>query len=531
MGVISQSISEFAEPLGSTRRRSRPIQLHKQSKQATTLTNSIIRREVRALHTKSEPLRSRYRIHVDGLETVVDGGVGRAPVLIQLQPYDRPNHLLVSMPYDRDYQARLGLMEFHYLLHEVAECLMSEWQADADRDPQVQWHAGTWARKQTRIAIATRLKEAWQALLGHVAPLVFQTQTRVFSATGCMSPSPDVLKDPHFYEDRDLISDIVEYRGAAAAVGLETWYGYRFLGAGNHYTSVSSEQMHEGLRRWRDYLSPSGHSYFELNESLNHWPGGVPYGLLRGFADITLTRPVIDRLEVVWLLLSAACGATGPAFTNASRRDILWAMDAIGAVSMLPKSRASRRQPASIADCRNSVEFLNGRCPVHLRPSGDLRTVVDVVCQEEVRRNIETVQAAVAQVGPYTAAPVPPIPLPRSSSIRFLSTAADIGHALLDANSCSTWLLDAAVTRQSCYLFEVSEGAETVLVTVNTEGHIDAIEARQTGTGSLADRALRLLHRWARPLRQRGQEQCQHHDEVADEARPFSTLNTTTQEA
>lgn len=462
--------------------------------------------------------QSRYQF-----ETRPDGFVvrsdDRVPVFVtmfdtgfRIRVGNQPRQSLLSedcrLDTDRENETEkmIGLIEFRSLVNLICEGLMSEWEPPRGRTP---WSGiRSWAIKRTHQALGGRIHEQWKRLTGKADPLILDVQKAVFVASfgGC-----PLLHEPSLYRDRLLVSDILQYRAAAALVTFANW-----IVMNNHSYRIHPEYVVAAMSDWQGLFAPGRKRYRSLNRTLMNLPGGIPAQLLYRLSELRLERPITDRLELITVLLvfSESCRddrqqrAHLRTFMHATNPEIRAAMQRVSVEMGHPLSHRRTVDVGMFAQyiCDYPGPF-HGRLAPLTNRAIRWHATYDPLEQPSVDA---TLQDDVPVMSPT-------IPLPVIPEVRFLKTVGDIRKEGTQMRHCIASYIDKAITGD-CYLFHIDYVGECASVEVDPIGRV-----RQSfGPGNTKNRAThfgaRVLRQWGIQARIKGID---YHPHVPDDNVPF----------
>ena len=228
-----------------------------------------------------------------------------------------------SLSFEADAET-IGICCYYDLNRAIANRLMSAWVPPKGK-PRREW-VTPWARKQTERAINGRIHEQWKRLLTKADQRAVRVQRSLFAAT---MTCPSIAHSPELYENRFVVSDISNYRGAAIAaanvnslaktyiqnlfktspeftkilgqardLGLDVRVARDYANATQN-TAQRKETEMDMLTDWQSLFSITGRKYPTLSRTLMNLPGHIPHGLFCRLAHTHLPRPITDRLELL----------------------------------------------------------------------------------------------------------------------------------------------------------------------------------------------------------------------------------------
>jgi hypothetical protein len=459
-----------------------------------------------------DAVESRYRFSEDLFGFRVEGRE-RPPVQVLLHPLGlEACYAGEERPGSRE---RFGFYNFGRLLEFVAGGLLRHWR------PQEGWYGvRQWAQRQTARAIARRLREHWQRLLGRADPTVLAVQRAVFAATFGDAP---LAAEPELYQDRFLVHDVLHYPAAAVAV-RNAWVLCRDLPLARLHHSPQARDLRAlaaqmglpvsiavtdpedpdpatqlaRLQDWKSLFADTGHAYRSLNRTLMNLPGGVPHRQVCNLRRVHLERPLTRRLELLALVLYAGLRAErddlGGAradhthvFTHAPARHLVEAMRRVSAHTR--NAMSSRRA----GDVRLFVHFLADYPEPH---AGSVVGLAERAIRWHRDRQQEQTAALRRSYGAETLTMSPPIPPPDVAELRFLDSVGAVCAEAERMQHCVASYVDLAV-QGNCYLFHVNYGGEEATVEVGCEGAVRQAQGPRNQRNRAARWGKRVLSRWA----------------------------------
>jgi hypothetical protein len=355
--------------------------------------------------------------------------------------------------------------------------------------------------------LAKRIYQQWERLIALADPRIRYVQQAVYIHG---ESQPPLLHERALYKHRYLRFDIGRYPAAAQSVPIAYELAeLRDLNLSARSTSPASgfyfapqarrsipptEELVELLAIWQDLYSPSCRAYRSLRRTLMHFQGGVPSKLLVYLAQFTLERPILNRAELLTLLLAQSQLPTSERnverlrpFMFASRRQILDGLRDVGEYL---------GQPLVINKMRDVGTFVR---LILDSPAGprDLPTAVRRAIRwhrEECWRNALSSRSDLG-----TPTHIPRIPLPQESNIRFLASIGDIVAESVEMNHCIATYAAKAV-RGECFLFHVEYEHEHASVEVDPGGHVRQAHGPRNSQNRACEYGRRVLKLWARGL-------------------------------
>ena len=316
------------------------------------------------------------------------------------------------------------------------------------RIPWVGWEPkwfgiNNWVKDQCVRGICKGISGHLPRLRAQIPTDILAAQKKIFSV-GFNVFSPN-LQDPEWWGQISewTIRDIGKYRGAAAIAYL---------------ASGETDSNPAGLDNWLSILSPDGESYTSLNRTLMNLPGNILPSLLKNLRSVRLTRPIMDRVELIALCayLQKHQRDARPyvgIFMNARRDEIS------RAINLFTNSEVSLRGQKQIIgiieDIADYSEPHTGRLVGLAERSREWHLQDQRV--RVLKSNNLNEDDAVAQ---------PPISLPEVQGITFLNT---VGAILAEGNAlhhCAASCAPKAHKGHS-YIFHADHGGRTATIEVD----------------------------------------------------------------
>jgi hypothetical protein len=393
------------------------------------------------------------------------------------QAGERPLRLFPEFP-------DTSLIAYPALVDGVVRRLMANWSPPEGK--RSDWGVRQWALSQTKRALASRIYAEWQRLLARACPRVAAAQKAVFAASYQHCP---LLLEDDFYQDALLVGDVVKYRAAAAMVPL-----VQELLEQDCYDAdplPCFDQLLDALHDWQALLSPSGQPYRSLSRTLMALPGGMPTGLLTYLREITLERPVPDRVELIALLMALDYGrdeeeSTDDAwrvFMHARREDIVAGMHRVNQTTL---RNLSSRRARDIGFFVRYVLDYPGKRPRRLSTLVNL----SVKWHKHISVNFES-ENTLTQMPTME----PPIPLPASSAIQFLDTVGAIYREAHRMNHCVYLFVRRAVEGRR-FFFHVDHAGEQATVEVDEQGQVVQASGPRNSDNAACAYGGRVLGAW-----------------------------------
>jgi PcfJ-like protein len=463
---------------------------------------------------------SRYAIREELFGFRIEG-VDRPPVAVAFRPTGLEAFFVGGEL--AGVRERFGFFNFGKLLEFVARGLLREWRA------QEGWFGVRgWAQQQTARAIARRVREQWQRLLGRADPTILAVQRAVFAATFGDAP---LFNEPALYADAFLVRDVIQYPAAAVAV-RNAWMLCRDLPVRQLLHSAHARELQNlassmGLRlnlnvgasdepddavqlarltAWRDLFADTGAAYRSLNRTLMNLPGRVPHRQVCNLRLVHLERPLERRLELLSLLFY---GSLRAARSNggdwAEAEAVAERVDHTGlfqhttsaqlkeAMSRIAAHLHLTLDPRKAADVRQFVQFLADYPERH---TGNVVGLAERAIRWHRDRHQEQLALVLRLHGNDTLTRRPPIALPGVAGVRFLDTVGAVCAEAEQMRHCVASYVDLAMTG-NCFLFHVDHEGEEATVEVGCEGRVRQAQGPRNLRNKAARWGKRVLNRWA----------------------------------
>lgn len=390
---------------------------------------------------------------------------------------------------------KYGLYEFYSLVNCIAEGLIRDWKPSAGGSPLL--GLPLWRMNLTARVIGKKVHIEWRRLLEGVDPIVLAVHRSIFAAT---FRSARIALEPELYKHKYVVSDILNYRGAAtAAVIVEA------LCEGSEEFRINSALPL--VNNWRTVFSFTNKTYSSLNKTLMNIPGGVACGVLCHLNKIFLQRPILSRLELILICLYAQ---------NVRRH--VFEREEIGGgesvelyaspnenVFMFAASEQIKKAIALLAKHLHCT--LSNRRTLHLKFL--VRFLLDFpdehhgnilgLARKSIRwhRDGQAIerQEMLDRLGFGTKTALPPIQWPERPGIKFLSTVDDIAEESEQMQHCVASYAHNAVWGH-CYLFHISRNGEQATIEVGRSGRVVQAHGPKNRGNRAAKWGARLLNQW-----------------------------------
>jgi hypothetical protein len=363
-----------------------------------------------------------------------------------------------------------------------------------------------------RIALRHDLVSRRDHLLRQVDPHVLAVQRAVYKL---IRRAPSLLQNPALYEDREYLHILCSSRAAAYALLLfdgEGWEWQDSIWKSTFEESGTTGELEplSTVRNWPALYSPTGLAYGHLLATLEHLPRIPPY-LLPGFRYIVFERPLTDRLELIWRLAYGTILDTNspdrrrPRALYAGADEIRAAMRRYTAYTDYIMHNPSH--PWNVLEF---VSFLERYSQESQRSFLSDRTTRSIA--EDWKRSAARRGALIQKLGGDWPTALPPIALPSSPGVRFLTSVGEIVTACeaigdqidrFDEPEIMQYSLvweanDAAWGK--CFMFQVTYVDRQAIVSIRPR-YTETREVRRGRSEPAPRWAEPMLDSWARRLR------------------------------
>jgi hypothetical protein len=448
------------------------------------------------------PYVSKYKI-----EDIKDGfritAPDRHPTNVTTDGY--VFYVLNDGDYDKTRWAT-GLFELRSLISKITNHLMMYWKPKTQEELGRKTPTGAitkWAKNKTGRALAKRIKAKWQDMLLKCDPQVVAVQRSYFSATAKFCGN---LIHPGFYQiDKYILSDIINYRAAAMAVGhmqfdynakkFDGWYTERVV---EDITDSMEWQPRRRLgtivNNWMEvYGKPNG----PLRKTLMNMPGGIPFNLAKRLAMMNLDKPLTTRPELL-AYVSIFEGARDVHYRRNAQVLCRSSTEQIRhAVNMVAKHL---REPISIN--RKAFGFINNMQYIWDYPDNHNGSLPGLA-EKSIRWHREHRYLENRKYCKYDEShkvALPPIELPINDKIKFLSTVGEIFAEGDNMSHCVSGYTNNAVNGH-CYLFHADYAGEQATVEVSPyTGRVAQARGPHNSTNKATKWATQVLNKWAAKL-------------------------------
>jgi len=326
-----------------------------------------------------------------------------------------------------------------------------------------------WAVNRTAWALNKRAHHQWQRLLDQVDPMVREVNKKLFPV-GIDHFLPKLICCDEFYRKKFVVGDVVTFRAAAVATCL----------------CNTVEEMED----WRTVFAPTGtRPYTSLNKTLTRLPGGVPLRLMARLREVILPRPIYNRSELI-TTLAATQGrlANFRVFAFASPDEIKIAMRRIS--HHLHDELRYRRA----RDIERAVQFMADYPEQH---RGRIVGLAEKSIRWHREGREEEICKSISALGEQAACAMPPIQMPESEGIRFLSTVGEVCEEGRQMEHCVASYAHKAVEGSS-YLFHVERPGDAATVEVNAFGIVTQALGPRNSKNTAAKWGTQQLAQWGK---------------------------------
>lgn len=366
--------------------------------------------------------------------------------------------------------------------------------------------------------ISRMLEPVRRALLRRHAPDFAAIEDLMLPMRGTM---PRLARSPIFYRFPYLVSDVRRFRAAAIALAFledDLW---------PHRPLVDRRRPHvrelcRHMANWRGLFSPDATPYRSLDRTLMNLPDGIPPALVCALRDVRLERPIVDRLELLFLLQCLA-------LARERRQPLPWLRalqhaSAAAVVGGLERIAAATHRRTLAADDPSDVRFaatylidaqvgavarfehvISHAIRAHAglqrgQPRGNRRVEGDHLDSLAFRRD--------------TPVAMPPLPPPAVPGLRFLATVGEIHDEGRAMGHCIGLYAGRAV-RGECFLFHAEHGGVAASVEVGADGRVHQAAGPDNRTNAAVEWARCTLAAWTRAWPARGRARDRLDDDPA----------------
>jgi hypothetical protein len=397
-----------------------------------------------------------------------------------------------------------GLFQYYSLVRQITTFFIDDWINSGKTDNS------TWIRRwlyiNTAKSINKRVHVQWERMLTLADPTALRVQRAIFAAS--LSCAPLAIED-ELYTDPWFIEDIVNYRAAAISTVFLTRLihyhtdkrvfqidnGINAADCMHPFNDIGTPPYDNGLEylhHWQGLYSYNGRAYRSLNRTLMNLPGGIPMHLLWRLGFIELPRPITNRLELSLVLVYLRYEIRNPNWQlilYAQADQIKVALDHLSAHCR--KNLSHRRW--------EDIQFL--AMYLHDFPNNHVGNIVGLTQQSiDWHRNIEVihVQNEIDGLG-NTDAALPPIPLPSTAGITFLTNVEAINAEGKHMRNCIASFARSAV-KGDCYLFHIDKDGEEACAQVNSYGQLIQVYGPHNIRNNASRWGATELYNWGKEL-------------------------------
>lgn len=390
-----------------------------------------------------------------------------------------------------------GLFEHHGLIKAVGEKLMTDWQGDIEKSllitkdkKKAEWQQvklKTWAATKTSKALAKKISLRLNELKQSCDPNVIAIQKAVFAICGKYISLVD-REDFYKQADKYYLKDIVNYKSAAHTLIIaDEDYNLR-------------ELIYENWRKF--YAYDYTEIYTSLNKTLNNFPNRIPSFLLCQFNRVKLERPIYDRLELIFILNCVKhhnWARSGP--------------EAQHIIQFAQNEEIKRARKKLEGHLRKKISFRKIQSVMEVS-----NFIMDMFYDEKVSRgNVcglmdksidwHHVQArrqtrAGCSLSDDTPTAAPPIDLPNSKKIRFISTIGELLDEGMLMNHCIGSYYRQAHQGTS-FFFHIEHAEEMASAQVDAlTGRVYQCYGPYNGVNKASEYGRKFLEKWGLRLKE-----------------------------
>jgi hypothetical protein len=389
-----------------------------------------------------------------------------------------------------------GLFELGKVISRAAFDLMSKWKSNAERENASKKYKAVkkiknWAVNQTGKALAKKMKVEWQWLLGRCDPKVVALQRAVYAATAKYYPAHTRASSP-IYNDKYLLSDMINYRAAAKTIEDMQIYGSRF---GGWLTEASDGYYpHKKFINWMACYTDNEQPSTSVRRTLMNLPGGVPYHSMR-CALGRLERPITDRLELLTYLRAQGSHQFNEDINKNYLRIAMHARhDQIKRAIKLVQAHLHEVGPLRKSRVINGhLQFIFDYPESH---NGNIVGLAEKSIRWHRENRFNQVVKYNSKFKADAPTAKPPVDLPKNEHIKFLDTVQAVMQEGVDMGHCIGNYVGPAVSG-SCYLFHVEYKGERASVEVSKAGYVTQSRGPQNKTNVASKYGQRVLTKWA----------------------------------
>lgn len=430
-----------------------PPSLHQRPATPIDEHRLLLGRPLFAPDSLSPRVRDRYRFidYPDGFR--IEPSAGTA-VTVRLEPW------AFVVTNEASDNRRINLLcPLLRLTHQVAAMIRSTGRGEAA------------ARTIRTWKIAPGVAAQRERLLARVNPTILAVQRTISELCGKVVPaaqSEALFRDPY------VSGDVLRYPAATIALAyIESDLWEHFCAYHLRRTAPPSPELAaEAMRNWRGLFAPAGVPYRSLNRTLMNLSRSVPPRLVCQLNRVRLERPIFDPLELTTLLLHVATtpATSDPEVRTSQRRILLHATaDQIRrAVARVGAATERELNPYRRQDLVFALTYLGDYPEPYC-------ATIDGLAERAIRWHREAALRAQHQQlldqlgGAARHTKRPPVPLPTTEGITFLSTVGQVLAEGRRMENCIATYAHAAVAGKS-FLFHIERGSEMASVEVDPRG-------------------------------------------------------------
>lgn len=386
-----------------------------------------------------------------------------------------------------------------------------------------------WVFGQTGKSICKRFHVEWKRLLAQCDQQILDMDKRLFSCTG-KKTAPPVILNPAFWENKHLVSDVMNFRAAAQAVD------HSFSLLRDRTTEAHLDRLRQNLPKiegvgggilrflnvdWKMVFAYDFQPYTSLNKTLMNFPHMVSLQTLRGMSECKLPKPYYDKLELIvavngpyqirrrhdYHLIQEADDINLRPFLFCTRDQI---KEAIRLVAEHVQAKPNYRKTSQIIEtlifiCDAYTSYDDSLPPYRgtsivtmarnsIRWHNDLANREIVREQRWARENEERQRIL---ENPESETAKPPIDLPDSPHVRFLSTVQAVkDEGTLMGNCVAGYAYNAI--QGNCFLFHIDYKEEMATVEITETGEVRQSKGPKNLTNIASEWGKQYLGRWGR---------------------------------
>jgi hypothetical protein len=414
---------------------------------------------------------------------------------------------------------RFGLVEYRALNRWIVNATLQGTSCPVTGDCKRSWFVEMTAR-----VLNAKIYPLWRKMIECADPRVLAVQRRYFAASfRCIPP---VLLADELYRHTHLVNDISRYPAAAIAAacvdGLSlrlSWIRERYPFAAqrqrareNWFETLGSKTPAELepedprtlklnvelLEHWPALFAPQGAPYTSLNKTLMNLPGGVTPGILGSMHEVTLERPVTDRLELITISTASQHRRRhhDHVVAHAQHREIMQAMALVSEGRNRALGNAAgcgSLSPRRTRDIAFFTRYLSDFPELH---NGRIVGLAQKAVEWHRDQGAQQFRNTIEALGVERPTATPPVPPPDAKGIRFLSTVGEVGEEAQRMRHCVASYAQDAV-RGLCYLFHIEHSGEMATVEVDKFGRVTQAHGPHNCHNRAASWGRQMLTAWA----------------------------------